>query len=564
MKTLTCATRGLAVPFCGWLGSVLLAGSAAGEGGGSWRTLAAMPSARQEVSAAVLNGKIYVIAGYDSDGASTATVEAYNPHTNTWSPVRPLPFANNHNNAAVAGGRLYTFGGISNQAFVYDAAADAWLPVAPMHFQRGGTAAVGVISDKIYVAGGTQGSTSLRALEVYDPATNVWSQLAPMSVARNHTAGAVIDGKLYVVGGRGAAGAATALEVYNPQTNSWATRAPMPTGRSGIAAAAVNGELWVFGGEASFTGAVEVYNPAANAWRKLPNMPVPRHGLWAAVIGDRIHLAGGGAQEGFGASNANDVFTVERKATLANIASRLKVEPGDNALIAGFIVTGTASKRIIVRALGPSLPVEGRLADPVVELFDRQGQIVAANDNWRDAPNRQEISESTLAPAADAEAAILTQVAPGDHTAVVRGTNDSTGVGLVEVYDLEAGSDSQLANISTRALVRTGENVLIGGIILTGTEPRRVVVRAIGPSLMVPNALQNPTLALHDANGAVIGENDNWRSSQEGEIIATNVPPSHDLESAIVRTLPAANYTAIVRGAGESSGVGLVEAYALD
>ena len=210
-------------------------------------------------------------------------------------------------------------------------------------------------------------------------------------------------------------------------------------------------------------------------------MPQPRHGIWASVIGNKIYLAGGGTVEGLKPTSYHDVFIVTGKATFGNISTRLKVEPGENVLIGGFIITGTASKRIILRAIGPSFPVSGALANPRLELFNAAGQIVAANDNWRDAPNQQEISDS-IPPSHDLESAILTTVAPGGYTVVVRGENDSTGVALVEVYDLEAGSDSSLANISTRGFVQTGEDVLIGGLILTGLEPRRVIVRAIGPS----------------------------------------------------------------------------------
>ena len=404
-----------------------------------------------------------------------------------------------------------------------------------------------------------------RELEVYDPVANTWTNLAPMSVPRNHTGGGVINGKLYVVGGRDSTNAPTALEVYDPQNNTWTTLAPMPTARSGIGVGVVNGELYVFGGEIpSLHPEVEVYNPESNSWRRLADMPTPRHGIWASVIGNKIYLPGGGSQQGFGATNVNDVFVVSTKATFANISSRLKVETGDNALIGGFIVTGTASKRIILRAIGPSLPVPGALANPRLELHNGAGQLIAVNDNWQDAPNEQEIIDSSIPPSHDLEAAILTTVAPGNYTAIVRGENDSTGVALVEVYDLEAGSDSKLANISTRGFVQTGDNVLIGGLILTGQEPRRVIVRAIGPSLTVPGALADPTLELRDANGGLLASNDNWRTSQEAEIIATTIPPSHDLESAIVQTLPPANYTAIVRGVNNTIGIALVEAYALD
>jgi N-acetylneuraminic acid mutarotase len=521
-----------------------------------------MPSFRQEISAGVLNGKIYVIAGYDKDGASTRTVDVYNPNTNSWASAQPIPIANNHNSAAVAAGRLYTFGGLSNRAFVYDPVADSWMDVVPMHFAHSGTAAVGVFNNKIYIAGGTGGTQT--ELEVYDPVANNWTTLAPMSVPRNHTGGGFIEGKFYVVGGRGSASAPTELEVYDPATNTWTPRAPMPTGRSGIGVAAVNGELYVFGGEEpGLHPEVQAYNPATNTWRSLPNMPTPRHGLWAAVIGNSIYLPGGGIAQGFGASNINEVFRVDHRGVLANISSRIKVETGDNVLIAGFIVQGTGSKRIIVRALGPSVPVPGALANPRLELHGAAGQI-GANDDWLAAPNKQEIIDSSLAPSQDRDAAILTTVTAGNYTAIVSGVNGGTGVGLVEVYDLEAGSDSALANVSTRGFVQTGDNVLIGGLILQGQIARRIMVRAIGPSLGRADALADPTLELRDADGALLAENNNWRSTQETEIIGTGIQPAHDLESAIVQTLAPAAYTAIVRGVNSGIGIGLVEAYALD
>ena len=128
------------------------------SGYGAWKTLAPMPSARQEISTAVFNGRVYVIAGFTSSGASTSTVEVYEPANNTWSTAGSIPILNNHNNAAVAAGALYTFGGVSNFSYRYNPQTDTWSPVAPSHFQHGGTAAVGVINNKIYVAGGSGGS----------------------------------------------------------------------------------------------------------------------------------------------------------------------------------------------------------------------------------------------------------------------------------------------------------------------------------------------------------------------------------------------------------------------
>ena len=216
---------------------------------GVWSTLAPMPTPRQELSVAVLDGKVFVLAGYDTLGASTATVEVYDPRTDTWRSAAPLPVATNHNAAATVNGRLYAFGGTTPRAFVYDPARDAWSEVASMTYQHGGTPAVGVIGGKLYVAGGAGPGMVGNEVEVYDPSANAWRTLAPMSVPRNHTAGGVIGGRLYVVGGRGDPRAATALEAYETTTNAWTTRAPMPTGRSGIAAGVVAGRLYVFGGE---------------------------------------------------------------------------------------------------------------------------------------------------------------------------------------------------------------------------------------------------------------------------------------------------------------------------
>jgi CSLREA domain-containing protein len=253
-----------------------------------------------------------------------------------------------------------------------------------------------------------------------------------------------------------------------------------------------------------------------------------------------------------------------RRPTLGNISTRLRVETGDNVLIGGFIITGTQPKKVILRAIGPSLPVSDALQNPLLELHGPNGSITI-NDNWIDAPNKQAIIDTTVAPSNNLESAILTTLPAHNsaYTAVVRGVTNGTGVGLVEVFDLDRSVDSELANISTRGLVQTGENVMIGGfIVLNGKQ--KVIVRAIGPSLPVAGALQDPVLELHDGNGAVMQANDNWRTGgQEAEIIATTVPPSDDRESAIVRTLAPGNYTAVVRGVNNTIGVALVEVYAL-
>src|SRR5438105_7002063 len=193
-----------------WL--LLAAVSEAQTGGGEWQSFTFMPSERQELATAVLNGKIYVIAGLNAQRSSTDTVDVYNPATDTWTSAHPVPIPVNHNAAAVAAGKLYHFGGTQN-LYVYDPVSDTWSEVAPPHYLHTGTAAVGVINDKIYVAGGTGPGQLQTELEVYDPASNTWTILVPMKVPRNHCAGGVINGKFYVAGGRGSTNATTALEV---------------------------------------------------------------------------------------------------------------------------------------------------------------------------------------------------------------------------------------------------------------------------------------------------------------------------------------------------------------
>ena len=250
-----------------------------------------------------------------------------------------------------------------------------------------------------------------------------------------------------------------------------------------------------------------------------------------------------------------------------NVSTRLRVESGANVLIGGFIISGETPTDVLLRAIGPSLGelgLEGFLANPVLELHHEDGTVVTNND-WR-GTQETEIMATGLAPDDDLESAILATLDPGAYTAIVKGVNGGAGIGLVEAYDLGATDTERFANISTRGLVQTGDNVMIGGFIVGSNTGMviQVVVRAIGPSLTdlgVPGALQDPRLELFDSNGVMIQANDNWKDSQEAEIAATGLAPSDDRESAIVRELAPGAYTAITRGVGDTTGVGLVEAY---
>jgi len=271
---------------------------------------------------------------------------------------------------------------------------------------------------------------------------------------------------------------------------------------------------------------------------------------------------------------------------LGNISTRSFVQTGDNVMIGGFIVQGTHSKRVILRAIGPELSQYGvpdLMCDPTLELHDGNGAVIARNDDWQHTiiggiitENQvQAIQDSGHAPTDPRESAIVADLPPGRYTAIVRGVNNTTGVALVEAYDLSPSLHSILGNISTRSFVQTGNDVMIGGFIVQGTQPKNVIIRAIGPELSqygVPDFLVNPTLELHNGNGAVIARNDDWQHTIIGGIITENQvqaiqnsghAPTDPSESAIIANLRPGNYTAIVRGVNGTIGVALVEVYDL-
>jgi hypothetical protein len=294
--------------------------------------------------------------------------------------------------------------------------------------------------------------------------------------------------------------------------------------------------------------------------------------------GDIAEYTVGGTRSIFATGGKPEFLAFELilPAKLLNISTRLDVETGDNVLIGGFIVTGTAPKNVIIRALGPSLannnpPISGALQDPVLELHKPDGSVVV-NDNWMVQSNPKNvpiIKNSGLAPQNPNESALFATLDPGAYTAIVRGKNNTTGIGMVEVYDIDKTVDSELGNISTRGLVKDGDDVMIGGFIIDKDQnAARVLVRGIGPSLAnanppIPNPLADPFLELHDVNGTTIASNDNWQDTARGEIEATGIAPSNPHESAILANLKSGNYTAIVHGAKNGTGVALVEIYHL-
>ena len=289
--------------------------------------------------------------------------------------------------------------------------------------------------------------------------------------------------------------------------------------------------------------------------------------LTGAVTLDTNNVTSPGLSPGATPTPTGTPTPTPSPAQLLNISTRLKVQSDEAVLIGGFIITGNASKKVIVRGIGPSLSgLSPVLADPVLELRGANGSLITSNDNWKDT-QQAAIENSSLAPTNELESAIVATLVPGNYTAILSGKNSTTGIGLVEMYDLNLTSDSKLANISTRGLVQTGNNVMIAGFIFgNGAAAEKVIVRAMGPSLTgIANVLADPTLELHDANGSTLISNDNWQDDavQAAQITAAGMAPQSDLESALATILPPGQYTAIVAGKNGGTGIAVAEVYHL-
>jgi cyclophilin family peptidyl-prolyl cis-trans isomerase len=269
-------------------------------------------------------------------------------------------------------------------------------------------------------------------------------------------------------------------------------------------------------------------------------------------------------------ATVSQMFTVNVIAApgrLVQLSTRMEIGTGDNALFGGFIMRGAASKRLMIRGIGPSTGLPGALSNPFLELRDNNG-IIATNDNWADAPNAQDMIDAHVAPTQPNESGILITVPSNTtnafYTAIVTGAGGTTGLGLVEVYDLDSGPGSTLLNISTRGLVGIDPKQLIGGFFVGGSQAKQILIRGIGPSLAsanIANFLADPILEVHDAQGAVY-INDDWTQSADKTAIQNSgLAPTNPKESAVLKTLPAGPYTAILRGVNGSTGVGSVEIY---
>jgi N-acetylneuraminic acid mutarotase len=287
-----------------------------GSFAGAWSQRAALPTPRSEVASAVLDGRIYVIAGFDAAGAGTTTVEVYHPQSDIWQRRRDLPEGRDHPMAAAFGGRVYVFGGsgragATSSVFAYDPGTDTWSRRSDMPLRRtaGGAAVMG---ERIIVAGGTGDSPATTM--VYDPATDRWTAGPSLPAPREHLAVIGDAGRVYVIGGRWQNDLKDTNEVLESLDGNWRRLAPLPTARGGTAGGAAGGSIFVAGGEAfdptrTFPQ-VEVYDPARDAWTAAQPLPTPRHGLAVQCIGNILYVIGGGPTAGLSVSPSNEALTL--------------------------------------------------------------------------------------------------------------------------------------------------------------------------------------------------------------------------------------------------------------
>ncbi len=571
---------------------------------GLWTATTRLITARHYHTATLLlNGKVLVTGGANANNNYLGTSELYDPSTGTWTATGSLVTPRElHTATLLPDGRVLVAGGnddangqgiLLSSVEIYNPATGTWSAGPSLGTARAGHSATLMPDGRVLVyAGAGNGNTYLTNAELYDPSIGKWTAAGSNSARSRHTATLLPNGRVLAVGGFFATNAPqTSTAFYDP---GFAFLRPtwQPQISSAILTSSSDG-FHLFLSGSRLQGISQ--SSGGNSQESATNYPVvqirsidngqeaflppdPEFGwsdqLFRSTVINGFPF-GPALVTVFANGIPSDAFYLSvqssnpgpNPSSLGNISTRLRVETGDNVLIGGFIVTGTQPKKVIVRAIGPSLPLAGVLADPILELRNSSGALIQVNDNWR-SDHEAEIIATTIPPGNDLESAIVATLPANNsaYTAIVRGVNNGTGVGLIEAYDLDRTVNSKLANISTRGLVQTGDNVLIAGTIVLGETSQRVLVRAIGPSLQIAGKLQDPSLELRDGNGALLRSNDNWRSDQEAEIIATTIPPGNDLESAVVATLPSsgASYTAVVRGVNNATGVALVEVYALN
>ena len=556
---------------------------------GTWSPTGSLTTGRSGHTATLLpNGKALVAGGYNDSGGYLVSAELYDSANGTWTPSGDLATARENQTATLLpDGQVLVIGGsdgttVLASAELYDPVSGTWTATGSLATARWGHTAILLPNGQVLVAGGFNFTSGyLTSAELYDPQSGTWTTTGSLAAAYyTHTATLLPNGQVLVAGGfNGTSGYLASAELYDSARGAWTVSASLTTARTGHTATLLpNGQVLVTGGYdgATSLASTELYDPTNGTWIAAASLATGRLDHTATLLSNGQVLVAGGLNPTNNDLASAELYDPATPVTtkLLNISTRLAVGIGDDVLIGGFIVTGNAPKKVLLRAIGPSLanaipPVVGALADPTLELHEADGTVVT-NDNWKDS-QEQAISDTGIAPGNDLESAILATLAPGAYTAIVSGNNNGTGVALIEAYDLQPEADSKLANISSRGKVETGDDVIVGGFILgpEGLPNAKVVVRAIGPSLVdagVAEALLDPTLELHDSSGNLIASDDNWRddSAQEAQLEADGLAPTDDRESALDVTLVPGAYTAIVRGKDETSGVALVEVYSLE
>ncbi len=573
----------------------------------SWTatSIAHAPVARFSYPAVWSGTEMIIWGGFDG-GSFFNTGGRYNPSTNSWTAttVANAPIARFSHTAVWTGSEMIVWGGFGSNLAVlntggrYNPRTDTWTATSTTNAPtaRELHTAIWTGSDMIVWSGYTNTNPAwVNTGGRYNPSTDSWEATNTTNApgARDYHTAIWTGSEMIVWGGLGGLfhNPLNTGGRYNPGTDTWIATSTTnaPTSRGFHTAIWTGSEMIVWGGEgldAVNTGGR--YNPSMNSWTAttLANAPTARFSHTAVWTGREMIVWGG--TDGISGFNTGGRYCAPFPGSqLGNISTRAFVQTGDNVMIGGFIVQGSQLKRVIIRAIGPELTrfgVPNPLFNPTLELHDGTGALIASNDNWVTTiiggiiTSNQfvEIRDSGHAPGDGRESAIIADLAPGDYTAIVRGVDNMIGVALVEVYDLSGDASSILGNINARSFVQTGDNVMIGGFIVQGTEPKRVIIRAIGPELTqhgVPNPLADPTLELHNGTGALIASNDNWQTTIIGGIIIRNQvqaimlsghAPTQPSESAIIADLPPGNYTAIVRGVNNTTGVALVEAYDFD
>ncbi|MEY2509691.1 MAG: hypothetical protein QOE26_454 [Verrucomicrobiota bacterium] len=566
------------------VGLVLVQPCAADSG---FTATGSLATARLYHSATLLpNGKVLVAGGIDSSfNRIVVSAELYDPASGTWTGTGDMDHGGLAAHTAillpngkvlVAGGGLYSELSFQNSdhAELYEPASGTWTSTGPItsFFDRSATL---LPNGKVLLAGGDNGedSNGVSSAELYDPASETSTPTGSLGTARSHHPATLLpNGKVLVTGGYDSSGnLTTSAELYDPASGTWTATGSLGTARLGHTATLLaNGKVLVVGGRNSSGGlaSAELYDPASGAWTATGSLTTARVGHTATLLSNGNVLFAGGVNDTGVLASAELYGPVSPSAQLLNVATRLKVLSGDNVLIGGFIITGTAPKKVIILGVGPSLAqfFSGTLANPTLELH--QGDtLLQTNDDWK-SDQQTEIEATGLAPTNDLESAIVRTLDPGSYTAILRGKGDTTGIGVVQAYDLNQAADSKFGNIATRGFVDSGDNVMIGGFIVGPASggSTTVVVRAIGPSLTnfgVSGVLPDPTVELHDGNGATIAFNDNWGDDANQGSIPPSLQPGDPHESALYRVLAPGGYTAIMRGAGNSTGIGLVEVYNL-